>query len=202
MAGQRESFGNTTKIGELLDRIKAAEPGAREELLAESQERFRQLASRMLKQFPQLRVRGRAETGIVLNDVLLEMHAALDRVAFESPRHFINLAAQKTRQTLLDLARKYKHHPFEQAEAVDENDKLVADLSDRKTISLEEWAAFHEAAGRLPEKEKEVFDLLYYGQWKPRDAARILGVVEKTVERRFKRAKKYLAEALRDETPD
>src|SRR5579875_2476938 len=99
----QKHFGNTTRIGQLLERIEAGEIGAREELLREAQERLRRLAHKMLNQFPRLRDRGRVETGIVLDDVLMELVSAFDEVQFKSPKHFINLCAEKVRQTLLDL---------------------------------------------------------------------------------------------------
>ena len=216
MAKKRAGFGNTTRIGELLQRVEAGDRAAREELLAESQHRLTLLASKMLKQFPRLVQQGRVETGLVLNDALLKLYNSFDQLQIQSPEHFINLAAQKIRFCLLDLARKYKaemgaiqrdpaHDGVSQAiapEAAGHGDALD-DLADpaslkRDNLSEEDWADFHLAVERLSQDELQVFTLRYYGNWSREETATILGVNEKTVSRRYGRALDELARLLKN----
>ena len=71
-------FGNTQQIENLLAAIQAGDEEAREELIKESQERLRRLASKMLKGFPGV-ARMAGETGDVLQPVLLRLHGALEK---------------------------------------------------------------------------------------------------------------------------
>jgi RNA polymerase sigma-70 factor (ECF subfamily) len=193
MAQERRSFGNTTKIGSLLERIEAGDQSAREELLLVAKERLGRMASKMLSSFPQLREQGRAETGMVLNDTLMSLYKSFDDVKFESPRHFINLAATKIRRCLIDLKRK---HQREIEEMGDQLATAGGNVQESDSLSIEDWAAFHEAVEKLPSEEKEVFSLRYYGGWSREEAATIIGVAEKTVTRRYGRATQTLAKML------
>jgi RNA polymerase sigma-70 factor (ECF subfamily) len=67
--------------------------------------------------------------------------------------------------------------------------------------TLAEWETFHEKVKELPEEEREVFDCLYYQELPQDEAARRLGVTERTVQRRWRSAKLNLARLLRGEPP-
>lgn len=183
-------------VFDLLARLKAGDTEARQELLRVSQERLRRMASRMLDKFPRLRHQGRAETGLVLNDVLLGLHLALDEVEVDSPEHFFNLAARKIRLHLLDLARKYDQEIKRRRRIEDMPEPVAQTHASKDGLHEQDWAAFHEAVGRLPEAEREAFSLSYYGGWSRSEAAAILGVNEKTIDRRYLRAKVSLVEML------
>jgi len=198
MPQPQRSFGNTSRLGTLLERIEAGDSAAREELLAEGQERLRRMASKILGQFPALRQQGRAETGMVLNDVLLNLYESFDDVQFQSPQHFINLAAQKIRFRLLDLARKHRAEVNLRQEFVDGDAQVESGAQGADAVSQDDWSAFHIAVENLPEEEKQVFTLRYYGHWSREESALILGVAEKTVTRRYSKAKESLADVLRD----
>ena len=99
-------FGNTQKIENLLAAIQAGDNEAREELIKESQERLRRMASKLLKGFPGVARMGR--TGDVLQPVLFRLYGALEKKKFDSGRAFVAYAAQMIRRELLDLVRKYR----------------------------------------------------------------------------------------------
>jgi len=61
---------------------------------------------------------------------------------------------------------------------------------------LAAWADFHEQAGALPGEEQEVFDLVWYQGLTHAQAAELLGVATKTVQRRWHAACVRLSEAL------
>ena len=213
--------GSTTRIAGLLQRIQAGDSEAREELLRESQYRLGRLASRMLDQFPRLRQYGLAETGIVLNDVLLGLHRALEEIQVDSPAGWINLAAQKIRFRLIDLARKYKSDLAMARAGVEASsdggavpglapprmvrgERVVEQISapggsDRTLLTEEDWANFHLAVESLPADELQVFTLRYYGGWNREETAAILGVSEKTISRRYTAAMGFLSRCLQDE---
>ena len=191
---KRKSFGNTTRIQNLIERINSEDQTARVELIEESKERLRRLASKMLSGFPQLREKGRAETGMVLNDVLFSLYKSFDDLEFESPSHFINLAATKIRRCLLDVKRK---HELEIRKMGEELPTVAGATNSEDAFSLDDWAAFHKAVGQLPSDEKEVFKLRYYGGWNRAETAVIVGVAEKTVSRRYGGAVNRLADLMK-----
>jgi RNA polymerase sigma-70 factor (ECF subfamily) len=66
---------------------------------------------------------------------------------------------------------------------------------------LAEWGEFHEQIGRLPEEEREVFDLLWYQGLSHAQAAELLQLSTKTIQRRWQAACLRLHEALQGNLP-
>jgi RNA polymerase sigma-70 factor (ECF subfamily) len=195
----------TREAQDLLERHRAGDPSAREGLIALSQGRFVALARAMLRRYPH--VRRWEETDDLLQAALLRLHRSLAQVQPEGVRHFDNLAAAQIRRELIDLARSYhgpqgigaRHH----TDGTDPGGRLVQ-LADEagKPESLEGWAAFHEAVDHLPEEEKEVVNLLWYGNMTHAQAAGALGVTTKTVQRRWASARLMIRDALQGELDD
>jgi DNA-directed RNA polymerase specialized sigma24 family protein len=63
---------------------------------------------------------------------------------------------------------------------------------------VEAWTRFHEQVGTLPEEEKEVVALLWYGGVSQPEAASVLGVSLATLKRRWQAARLRLSELLDD----
>ena len=61
---------------------------------------------------------------------------------------------------------------------------------------LRRWTEFHEAAARLPDELRAVFDLLWYQGMSQADAADLLGVAVPTVKLRWMKARLRVQEAL------
>src|SRR3954471_23443596 len=94
-----------------------------------------------------------------------QIHRRLAAAGPEGLRHFENLAAAQIRRELIDLARRHggpegigAHHHSDGAAPGDRLAQVAA--GDGRPEALEDWAAFHEAVGRLPEAERAVVDLL------------------------------------------
>ena len=179
-------FGNTQKIENLLAAIQAGDEEAREELIKESQERLRRMASKLLKGFPGVARMG--QTGDVLQPVLFRLYGALEKKKFDSGRAFVAYAAQMIRRELLDLVRKYR---LERAaritnrpDAIGQSPLELVGKPDPEPGAATEAEAVLEAVEQLPDDEKRVVELRCYGQWSRQETAVILGVDEKTVTRR------------------
>jgi RNA polymerase sigma-70 factor (ECF subfamily) len=195
----------TSQAQELLERHRAGEPAAREGLIGLAQGRFVALARAMLRRHRH--VRRWVETDDLLQAALLRLHRSLSQVRPESVRHFDNLAAAQIRRELIDLARSQygpegigaRHH----TDGTDPGGRLarVADETG-KPGSLEAWAAFHEAVERLPEEERAVVNLLWYDNLSHAQAAEVLGVATKTIQRRWASARLMIRDALHGENPD
>jgi RNA polymerase sigma factor (sigma-70 family) len=63
------------------------------------------------------------------------------------------------------------------------------------------WTEFHAQVERLPDKEREVFDLLWYQELTQAEAAALLGVDVRTVKYRWQAARVKLHDALRGHLP-
>ena len=63
------------------------------------------------------------------------------------------------------------------------------------------WTEFHETIDQLPQRLREVFDLLYYHGMTQEEAAAVLGVSDRTVRERWRDAKVELTDLLGDSLP-
>ena len=61
---------------------------------------------------------------------------------------------------------------------------------------VQRWTEFHEAAARLPDDLRAVFDLLWYQEMTQAEAAALLGVAVPTVKLRWMKARLRVQEAL------
>jgi RNA polymerase sigma factor (sigma-70 family) len=193
----------TTELQDLVDRIQAGDRHAADALVRRSAERLENLARKMLRDFPA--VRRWEQTGDVLQNSLARLLRTLREVTPNSVAGFFRLAAQAVRRELLDMARHYAG-PWNGAA----NHESLPDGSaphphwttaPAEVRNLERWAAFHEAVERLPDEDRGLIELGFYEGLGRDEMARVLGVDERTVRRRWNRAARRLAEALGDDIP-
>ena len=197
-----------TVIQDCLDRLRLGDASAQSALLECSCERLNRLARKMIKGFP--RVHRWEQTDDVLQNALVRLRRALETTSPESVRSFLNLAAVQIRRELIDLARHYDgptgmaaHHesqaltdgmresPVDRAAAAETNDPGC----------LEAWGRFHQCVESLADEDREVFDLLWYQGLTQGEAAEVLGLSEKTVNRRWVAARMKLGMALGNQVP-
>lgn len=202
---------DSSGLQECLDRWRAGDPAARDALLRNSYERLRLLTRRMLRgHYPG--VRRWEETDDVLQRVMVGLHKMLDSVEVETVLDYLRLAATHINRRLIDLARYYagKTHPVPNyVSPPPEGDPsgVRAGRADGEADpsegpgGLEAWAEFHHQVTLLPDEERDVFGLLWYGGLTQAEAARLLGVSHSTIKRRWLRARLRIAEALGGEMP-
>jgi RNA polymerase sigma-70 factor (ECF subfamily) len=187
-------------------RLQAGDPAAREALLQCAAERLRQLAHRMLQSYP--RVRRWEQTDDVLQNAMLRLYRTLKDVPPPTAPDFLRLAALNLRRELLDLTKHYygpqgqgAHHESldPNASAAPVHEPAAGGSSDPERLAS--WAAFHEQVGRLPDEEREVFDLIWYQGLSQAEAAQLLQVHERTIKRRWQSARLTLHDALQGELP-
>lgn len=194
---------NTPEFHELLARIRAGDPAARDRLIRACQDRLERLARRMLRGFPN--VRRWADTGDVFQNAAMRLLRALEQMNVADTRGLFNLAATMIRRELIDLARHFNgpeglgaHH------ASRPPGEPTPDRPDPATdpAKLERWTALHEAAERLPAEEREVFGLVFYHGWTQAQVGALLSIDPRTVRRRWQAACLALHAALDGMLPD
>src|SRR5579862_3031329 len=175
-------------LQQLLPRAVAGDASALDALLRHCGDRLTLLTRRMLGDFQ--RVRRWAETDDVLQNALLRLVGAMRSVKPTNSRDFLALATLQIRRELIDLARRYygpegigANHD---SQGRDDSQKPL-DKSDvrHEPSSLAQWTELHEQIGALPEEEREVVGLLFYQGLAQAEAAELLSVSLRTVQRRW-----------------
>jgi RNA polymerase sigma-70 factor (ECF subfamily) len=178
----------------------AAEPIVRE-LLARAVDRLRMLCGTLLhKSYPRLtRPPVNLETDELLGGVVARLITALRTTRPPTVRRFFALANQHIRWQLNDLARRLDERSA--ARALDESGIAAPPASSASVLSPD-GRRMLEAIEGLPEDEREVFELVGIQGLTHGEVAAVVGVSEKTVQRRVIRARLLLAERLADLRPD
>src|SRR6516162_11739191 len=176
----------------------AAEPIIRE-LLEPAVGRLRLLCGTFLyKSYPRLtRPPVNLEPDELLGEVVARLLTALRTTRPPTVRQFFALANQHMRWQLNDLARRLDQQP---AAILPESGVAAPPDSTGSGLSPD-GRRMLEAIEGVPEEEREVFDLVGIQGLTHPEAAAVLGVSEKTVQRRLHRARLLLAEQLADLRP-
>jgi RNA polymerase sigma-70 factor (ECF subfamily) len=177
----------------------ATEPIIRE-LLERAVGRLRMLCATFLyKRYPRLtRPPLNLETDELLGGVVARLLTALRTTRPSTVRRFFALANQHMRWQLNDLARRLDERPA--AAALAESGVAAPPGSTASGLSPDGRRMLGAIEG-LPEDEREVFDLVGIQGLTHAEAATVVGVSEKTVQRRLNRARLLLAEELADLRP-
>jgi RNA polymerase sigma-70 factor (ECF subfamily) len=193
---------NTIQLNAWVDRMRAGDLAARDELLHSVCDRLERLARKMLRKYPS--VQRWAETGDVLQSSLLRLLRALEQVRPGSVREFFGLAAEQMRRELLDLARRY-HGPRGIAANHDSvgPDAPVPDAAapGDDAAEMRRWTVFHEEVERLPAEEREVVALVFYHGWTQVQVSELFQTSVRTVQRRWESAMVTLRAAMRGDEP-
>jgi RNA polymerase sigma-70 factor (ECF subfamily) len=199
----------TTYLQDCLDRLRAGQSAARQELLAAACERLLRLTRVMLRDFQ--RLKQWEQTDDVFQSAMVRLQRALQDVTPPSLRDFYRLGALQIRRELLDLARHYsagqaagqqparpRGVPDLQASSAPQPEPSC-DTFEPKNLAA--WSDFHREVDALPEEEREVFDLLWYQGLGHTEAAALLGVSARTVKRRWQSACLQIYKVLGDAIP-
>jgi RNA polymerase sigma-70 factor (ECF subfamily) len=177
----------------------AAEPIVRE-LLERAVGRLRLLCATFLyKSYPRLtRPPVNLETDELLGGVVARLLTALRKTRPPTVRQFFALVNQHMRWQLNDLARRLDEQP--NAAALAESGVAAPPSSTASGLSPDGRRMLGAIEG-LPADEREVFDLVGIQGLTHAEAATVMGISEKTVQRRLNRARLLLAERLADLRP-
>lgn len=192
----------TVVIQRYLDALQGdadAEPLIRE-LLEQAVQRLRILCASFLKRsYPRLTQPPlNLEADELLSGVVAGLLKALRTVRPQTVRQFFALANQHMRWQLNDLARRLDAQP--RAAALAESGVAAAPGSSDSCLS-QDARRMLQAIERLPDAEREAFELVRIQGLPHAEAAAIVGASVKTVQRRLNRARLLLAEQLADLRP-
>jgi RNA polymerase sigma-70 factor (ECF subfamily) len=134
----------------------------------------------------------------LLGAVAERLLKALRAIRPRTVREFFALANQHMRWELNDLARRLDEQPA----AVELAEGLVPTPPSSGSGLTPAGRRMLEAIEKLPEDEREAFDLVRVQGMTQTEAARILGVAAITVKRRLNRGLRLLTEQLGDLRPD
>jgi RNA polymerase sigma-70 factor (ECF subfamily) len=185
-----------------VERIQSGDGAVWGELLGHVGGRLERLTHNMLQGYPG--VKRWEQTNDVLQKALVRLDRALREVRPASMREFFGLASLQIRRELLDLANHYSG-----PEGLGKNlDSLpngqfgmaFPEPVDRSPTPsrLAEWCEIHQRIACLPEEEREAFNLLHYQGVTQAEAAALLGVSVRTVQRRWHSALLLLHDLLKE----
>lgn len=138
------------------------------------------------------------QTDELLSAVVERLLKALQQARPHTVRQFFSLAGQHMRWELNDLARRLDKQPT--ATGLPEVG-IAAPASSECCLSPDGHRIL-EAIDRLPDDEREAFDLVRIQGLTYAEAAELLGVATKTVQRRLNRGLRLLTERLSDLAPE
>jgi RNA polymerase sigma-70 factor (ECF subfamily) len=204
-----ESLSQSAQIQVWLDRLRNGDAAACEQLLRCACQRLRNLARRMLRLYPN--VQRWEQTDDVMQNAALRLYRTLQQIPVQTVRDFFRLAALNIRRELLDLAKHYygpQGHGARHASISDNSSSKSHDAERLEPLDLSHepsrvaaWSEFHLQIEKLPELEREVFDLLWYQGLSQAEVAKLLQLSERTVKRRWLSARLALSEALKGDIP-
>lgn len=201
----------TVHLQDCLDRLRAGDAAARNDLVNCACDRLQRLTRKMLKDYRG--VRRWEETGDVFQNAIMRLCRALKEVNLESLRQFYRLAAVQVRRELIDLARHHygpegpgAHHASQMQPAPGAS-SAPAPAYEKPDVATEparlaQWTEFHRQVEMLPDDEREVFDLLWYQGLSQAEAAAVTGVSDRTIKSRWRGARLKLHAALGGALPD
>lgn len=195
-----DSEDNNTTIGveNCLREMAEGKQEARDHLIRIADRRLRRLTQTMFRDHPSLQ--RWEETDDVYQRGVVRLWQALGGCQPRSAVQFYRLAATVLRRELIDLARHYfgpegmaAHHatPIWSANQDERPDAGPehADGSTWDSAKLQTWTEFHQEVESLPEELKATFDLLWYQGLPQSEAAEVLGISKRTLERRWHEAR-------------
>jgi RNA polymerase sigma-70 factor (ECF subfamily) len=196
-----EDLRTTAVVQRFLNDLNGDSPAAPivRELLSHSAERLHVLCSSMLvREYPRLtRPPLNLRSEEMLSGVVERLLKAMEKTRPPTVRRFFALANQHMRWELNDFARRLD----ERSQAVELADDLVpAPESSGSRLSANARRMF-EAIASLPAEEREAFEFSRIQGLSSTEVAEIVGVTDRTVQRRINRASLLLMRALADLAP-
>jgi RNA polymerase sigma-70 factor (ECF subfamily) len=200
-----DTGGHSREMSRWLMELRLGDAAARDRLIASAQQRLARLTRAMLRDFPG--VRRWEETDDVFQNAMLRLCRSLEGSVPGSTAAFLRIAARDIRCALIDLARHYGG-PLgsgrnQLAPGADAGRIAGEDQSDdtHEPSRLAVWSEFHRHVQELPDDLQTVMDVVWYEGLSHAEAAEVLQISERTVQRRWRQACLALHDAMRGLPP-
>jgi RNA polymerase sigma-70 factor (ECF subfamily) len=200
---------STAVLRECLEKGISGDAEARQRLLEITRERLMRQARRQLHA-RYARLEPFEETDDVVQQLYVKILQNQDRFwvnargePVRSLAEFFGHASAWMRDVLCDLLRKSCGRDLQRPAAVplaggstDSGAHPEPATTTSEGERVQRWTEFHEAAARLPDDLRSVFDLLWYQELSQAEAAEILGIAVPTVKLRWAKARMQVQQAL------
>jgi RNA polymerase sigma factor (TIGR02999 family) len=163
---------------------------ARDRLFALFYPELRRAAAAMVRREPGLSL----STGDLIHEAVARL-ISLNRIAWNDQAHFMALAARMMRRALLDHVRGRRRLKREHQKV-----ELTTGLAGEPDLELEGLNEALDRLGSIDPERADIVEMRYFGGMEIADIARVLGVSESTVKRRWNGARLWLLEALSRES--
>jgi RNA polymerase sigma factor (sigma-70 family) len=202
------SVESTTVLGGFLERAVAGDGEARRQLLELTRDRLTRHARRLLHG-RYARLEPFAQTDDVVQQLYLKILRNQDRFwvnaggePVRSLAEFFGHTSAWMRDVLCDQLRQAygrddnRQPPLPLDGGPSAGPRHEPSSSTLDGEKLRRWTEFHEAAARLPDDLRAVFDLLWYQEMSQAEAAELLGIAVPTVKLRWMKARLRVQQAL------
>lgn len=188
-------------LGLLLNKHRAGDPVAVNEIIVHCEHRFRHFAHL---------TRGRVnvpppgpDTDDVLNDCVVRLIAVLRGETFNDSTHFLSYAARIMRNHLLDLAKKHRPELVPQAESNRTAPNPLRDAADSTNDPelLARWSEIHAIIALLPDEERVLFDLIVYQDLTLTETSALLSIPLTTLRTKWQNARLHFMRMYGNDTP-
>ena len=187
----------STELQGLLDRLRAGDKAAGDELFRRIYGRLEGMTRKMKRHFHGL---ARWEdTDTILQEAALRLWQKVEADPPATVLAFFGDAGRKIRDTLIDLLRKYYGPEGPGGKIETNNPADSSDSTPRPAFEpgtdtadpalLAELTEIHRRIEALPEEERQVVDLIWYHDLSQQEVADLLGVSLRTVKYRWQAAR-------------
>jgi RNA polymerase sigma factor (sigma-70 family) len=189
---------SSADLQNLVERLRLGDDTARRQLLERAYNRLLKIAATIFKQ-DFARLGGRHDVESVVSEVWIRLVGALQTVHPETVDGFFGLVFKKVREVLLDMAGKDDAlGRLVSLDVPDQSSRPAVDPPDttHEPTRLAALTEFHRQVEVLPDDERSVFELLYYGDFSQAEIAHIREMHPKQVSRLWLAATGRLARWL------
>lgn len=197
--------GETTQLVGLLKDYADGKPEALDGIVRHAQDRLRRFASAKLRNWAV--AREWHDTDDLLQGALIRLERALRDCKPTTAVSFRKLATLQLKRELRDLSKSLRRQKRDVGRVTRLDNPVEGegtcprgmDPADPATNHefLLDWTELHDAIEHLPDEQREVMDEIFYNGQSHEQAAAILGISSKTVQRRLRKAEEALAVSLK-----